>query len=263
MQTHEIIESKSNHIIKELKSLSERKYRNQSGLFIADGLRFVNEIPKSVNVDKYVFSESFAAKNDISVYKKRADTYIISDRLFADISETKNPQGIIAVCHKQEYSVKDIIKKNGFYIICEEMNDPGNLGTVIRTAHAAGVDGVILSKGSVDLYNSKVLRSTMGSVFKIPVVQEADIEETVEYMHKCGIKLFAAHLKGKKQHFQADYTKGCAFMLGNEARGLSEVSASLCDELIKIPMPGGAESLNASVAAAVLMYEAVRQKLCR
>ena len=141
------------------------------------------------------------------------------------------------------------------------MNDPGNLGTVIRTAHAAGVDGVILSKGSVDLYNSKVLRSTMGSVFKIPIVQSADINETVEYMHKCGIKLFAAHLKGKKQHFQADYTKGCAFMLGNEARGLSEDSAMLCDELIKIPMPGGAESLNASVAAAVLMYEVVRQKL--
>ena len=155
------------------------------------------------------------------------------------------------------------MKKNGFYVICEEINDPGNLGTVIRTAHAAGVDGVILSKGSVDLYNSKVLRSTMGSVFKIPVVQDADIKETADLMHKYGIKLFAAHLKGKKQHYEANYTKGCAFMLGNEARGLSEESAAICDELIKIPMPGGAESLNASVAAAVLIYEAVRQKLCR
>ncbi|MPM50031.1 tRNA (guanosine(18)-2'-O)-methyltransferase [bioreactor metagenome] len=103
----------------------------------------------------------------------------------------------------------------------------------------------------------------MGSIFKIPVVQNINLYETAELLHKNGIKLYAAHLKGRKNHYEEDYTGGCAFLLGNEARGLSEHAASLCDELIKIPMPGGAESLNASVAAAVLMYEAVRQKMLR
>lgn len=258
-----VIESKNNKAIKELKSLSDKKYRDELGLFIADGLRFVNEIPESVIVDKMIFSETFAEKSDLSAYGKKTNNLIISDKLFSEISETKNPQGIMAVCKKNQFNAKDIVKKGGFYILAEEMNDPGNLGTVIRTAHAAGADGIFLSKGSVDIYNSKVLRSTMGSIFKIPVVQNINLDEIAELLHKNSIKLYAAHLKGRKNHYEEDYTGGCAFLLGNEARGLSEHAVSLCDELIKIPMPGGAESLNASVAAAVLMYEAVRQKMLR
>lgn len=159
------------------------------------------------------------------------------------------------------YDINKIIKKDGFYVIAEEMNDPGNLGTVIRTAHAAGADGVILSKGSVDLYNPKVLRSTMGSVFKIPVIQNADLAQVTDLMKRSGISIYAAHLKGKKLLYELDLKNGCAFMLGNEARGLSDKAADMCDELVKIPMPGNAESLNASVAAAVLIYEMVRQRL--
>ncbi len=255
-----MIESSQNKLIKEIKALGDKKKRDENGLFIADGLRFVSEIPQKLNIEKMIFSESFAAKNDISEYQKRCRCYIISDRLFESLSDTKNPQGIIAICQKMEHSLDDIIKRNGFYVIAEEMNDPGNLGTVIRTAHAAGADGVILSKGSVDLYNPKVLRSTMGSIFKVPVVQNADLNETAQKMKKNGIKIYAAHLRGKKYHYNLDLREGCAFMLGNEARGLSDRSASLCDELVKIPMPGGAESLNASVAAAVLIYEVVRQR---
>lgn len=258
-----IIESKNNKTVKEMKSLCDKKYRDELGLFIADGLRFVNEIPNNDIIDKIIISESFAKKSDITAYSREANTLIISDKLFSEISETKNPQGIMAVCKKIQYNINDIIKKGGFYLLAEEINDPGNLGTIIRTAHAAGINGIFLSKGSVDVYNSKVLRSTMGSIFKIPVVQNVSLDETAKILHKSNIKLYAAHLKGKKNHYQADYTKGCAFLLGNEARGLSEHAASLCDELIKIPMPGGAESLNASVAAAVLMYEAVRQKMLR
>lgn len=257
------IESKNNKAIKELKSLSDKKYRDELGLFVADGLRFVNEIPQTVKVEKMIFSESFVNKFDISEYNQKTDYLIISDKLFTEISETKNPQGIMAICKKNMYIAEDIIKKGGFYIMAEEMNDPGNLGTVIRTAHAAGADGIFLSKGSVDVYNSKVLRATMGSIFKIPAVQNINMDETAALLRKNGIRLFAAHLKGNKNHYEANYTEGCAFLLGNEARGLSDYAASLCDELIKIPMPGGAESLNASVAAAVLMYEAVRQKMLR
>lgn len=256
-----IIESSQNRIIKEIKALSEKKHRDDKGVFIADGLRFVMEIPKDMDIEKIIFSESFISKNDISAFEKRAECYVISDKLFSSLSDTKNPQGIMAVCPKMIYKVSDIIKKDGFYVIAEEMNDPGNLGTVIRTAHAAGCDGIILSKGSVDLYNPKVLRSTMGSVFKIPVVVNADLDEVADIMKMNGIKVYAAHLKGKKYHYNTDLKKGCAFMLGNEARGLSNHAAELCDELIRIPMPGNAESLNASVAAAILIYEAVRQRM--
>lgn len=258
-----IIESRNNKTVKEIKSLSDKKYRDELGLFIADGLRFVNEIPNNVIIDRIILSETFAEKTDITRYNATAETLIISDKLFSEISETKNPQGIIAVCKKIQYTSKDIIKKDGFYILAEEINDPGNLGTIIRTAHAAGANGIFLSKGSVDLYNNKVLRSTMGSIFKTPVVQNVNLDEVSKLLHKSSIMIYAAHLKGKRNHYQADYTKGCAFLLGNEARGLSDHAVSLCDELIKIPMPGGAESLNASVAAAVLMYEAVRQKMLR
>lgn len=255
-----MIESSQNKIIKEIKALGDKKRRDERGLFIADGLRFVSEIPKDLKIERMIFSESFADKNDISEYRKRSKCCIVSDRIFGDLSDTKNPQGIIAICHKTEHRLKDIIKRNGFYVIAEEMNDPGNLGTIIRTAHAAGADGVILSRGSVDLYNPKVLRSTMGSVFRIPVIQNTNLEEAAEEMKKNGIRIYAAHLKGNKYHYDLSLKGGCAFMLGNEARGLSDKAVSLCDELVKIPMPGGAESLNASVAAAVLIYEAVRQR---
>ena len=256
-----MIESTQNKLIKELRALGDKKHRDESGLFIADGFRFVSEIPENTKINKMVFSESFSAKNDISCFREKADCYIISDKLFNTVSDTKNPQGILAVCAKLKYEIKDIIRKNGFYVIAEEMNDPGNLGTVIRTAHAAGANGVILSAGSVDLYNPKVLRSTMGSVFKVPVIQNADLECITSFMKKNGIKIYAAHLKGKKNYFDLDQKSGCAFMLGNEARGLSDKAAAMCDCLIRIPMPGQAESLNASVAAAVLIYEAVRQRI--
>ena len=242
-----MIESSQNKIIKEIKSLSEKKYRDRTNTFIADGLRFVSEIPESMKVEKMIFSDGFAAKNDISRYMKRCECYVVSDRLFKEISETENPQGIMAVCQKINFDA-------------EEMNDPGNLGTVIRTAYAAGADGIVLSKGSVDLYNPKVLRSTMGAVFKIPIIQNADLEYITSVMKSKNINVYAAHLKGNTYHYDLDLKGGCAFMLGNEARGLSDKAAKMCDRLVKIPMPGGAESLNASVAAAVLIYEAVRQR---
>ena len=258
-----IIESKNNKVIKEIRALADKKYRDELGLFIADGLRFVNEIPETIQIEKIIFSESFASKNDLTPYQKKSSTLIISNKLFDEISDTKKPQGIMAICKKIHFNVNDIIKKNGFYILAEEINDPGNLGTIIRTAHAAGANGIFLTNGSVDLYNNKVLRSTMGSIFKIPVLQNIDLDYISDILKKNKIMLYAAHLKAKKYHYEVNYTNGCAFLLGNEARGLSEHAVSLCDGLIKIPMPGDAESLNASVAAAILMYEVVKQRMLR
>ena len=253
----------TNKIYKTIKLLKTKKERDKEGLFICEGIRFVNEIPKNIDIEYYAARESFPQREDISKYEKRADIYIFDDKSFEALCETENPQGILAVCRKINYSLEDIISKNrgsGFYIAAEELNDPGNLGTIIRTSHACGADAVILSKGSVDVYNGKVLRSTMGSIFHVPVITDIDIKDAINMLHKYNVKIYAAHLKGTKTPYKFDLKNDIAYLIGNEANGLKTETADMADEYIKIPMPGNAESLNASVAAAVLMYETVRQR---
>lgn len=256
------IESAQNKIIKRLHGLQLRKNREKENVFVAEGLRFVSEIPKDWAVELYAVSDRYAQTHDISDLEKRAEVYILTDSLFEKVSETENPQGILAVLVQKEYDMTAIMeKKNVFFLLAEEMNDPGNLGTVIRTADACDVDAVFLSKGSVDVYHPKTLRATMGSIFHVPVFQNISILDIAERMHKRGIPLYAAHLKGRQYPYSLNLRRDCAFMIGNEARGLSDEAAELCDSFVKLPMPGDAESLNASIAAGVLMYEVVRQRL--
>ena len=235
------IESRDNKWIKRLNGLKIKKNRDKEGLFIAEGLRFIREIPKNWEVLAYAVSDAFAAENDLSLYEEKAEVLCLTDALFA-------ADAVLA-------------KKTPFLLLAEELNDPGNLGTVIRTADACGADAVFLSKGSVDLYNPKVLRATMGSLFHVPVFQNIDLHTLSEKMQAKQIPLYAAHLKGDRYPYALPLQDACAFLIGNEARGLSEDAAALCDAWVKIPMPGQAESLNASVAAGVLLYEVVRQRL--
>lgn len=259
-----MIDSSQNKTIKLINSLKAKKDRDKLGLFVAEGLRFVEEIPDDYDIMLYAVSESFEGEIDLTVFEKRAIVHLVSDKLFKEISDTTNPQGILAVIRQKKNSIEQVIDsvgENGFFIIAEELNDPGNLGTVVRTADACGCDGVFLSKGSVDVYNPKVLRSTMGSVFHLPVISDVDIEECVQKLKDKGITIYAAHLRGQKYPYSFNLIKGCSFIIGNEARGLSDKVAKLADSYVKIPMPGKAESLNASIAAGVLMYEVVRQRL--
>ncbi len=256
------IESPHNQLVKRLNGLKLRKNREKEKVFVAEGLRFVSEIPKDFPVEYYVVSNSFAENHDLALWEKTNDVYIVPDTLFASVSETETPQGILAVCQQKKTDF-DLLaeQKNGFYLLAEEINDPGNLGTILRTASACGVDAVFLSKGSVDLYHPKVLRATMGAVFHLPIFQNVDIKKTASLLRSHGIPLYGAHLLGRQYPYSLNLRRACAFMIGNEARGLSEEAASLCDSYVKIPMPGKAESLNAAVAAAVLLYEVVRQRL--
>lgn len=259
-----MIDSSQNKTIKLISSLKAKKDRDKLGLFVAEGLRFVAEIPDDYEIMLYAVSESFEAEFDLAVFEKRAIVHVVADKLFKEISDTTNPQGILAVIKQKKNSIERVIDnsgENGFFIIAEELNDPGNLGTIVRTADACGCNGVFLSKGSVDVYNPKVLRSTMGSVFHLPIISDVDIEECVQKLKAKGSTIYASHLKGQKYPYSLNLIKGCSFILGNEARGLSDKVANLADEYVKIPMPGKAESLNASIAAGVLMYEVVRQRL--
>lgn len=256
------IESRDNKWVKRLNGLKIKKNRDKEGVFVAEGLRFISEVPADWQTEAYVVSETFADENDLSVYEGKAEVLCLPDALFATVCDTENPQGILAVCKKLAWDEETVfMKDNPFFILAEELNDPGNLGTVIRTADACAADAVFLSKGSVDLYNPKVLRSTMGSMFHVPVFQNVDLHELSAKLKINKIPLYAAHLKGDTYPYGLDLKEACAFIIGNEARGLSDDAAELCDKWVKIPMPGQAESLNASIAAGVLMYEVVRQRI--
>lgn len=257
-----LIESKQNKIVKYILSLQNKKNRDQFKTFITEGEKFISEIPNNWEIDFYAVSETYANSNDIRKFKDRARLYILKDSIFNSVSDTVNPQGILAVCMQKEYTKEMLLNnKNAFIIILEEINDPGNLGTIIRTADAAGADGVIISKGSADIYNPKVIRASAGSVFNIPFVCDIDLNEFIPLLKEKQIKTYAAHLKGEKYPYDMDFKKGVALLIGNEARGLSDETAEKAGTLVKLPIQGRAESLNASIAGGILIYEAVRQRI--
>ena len=246
----------TNKKIKELTALKDKvKARRESGTYIVEGIKMCGEAPKDMVLETYV-TASFAMQN--KEWLKGSDAEVIEDRVFEKISDTKTPQGVLSVIKQPFYSLDDMIKEGKLYVILEDIQDPGNLGTIIRTAEGAGVSGVIMSKGCVDIFNPKTIRSTMGSVYRVPFVYTDDLKETITKVKEKKIEVFAAHLKGKKNYDDIIYRRA-AFLIGNEGNGLSEETAALADTYIRIPMEGQVESLNAAVATAVLMYEFARQ----
>ena len=182
--------------------------------------------------------------------------YEISDNLFKELISTENPQGILAVINMNIMP----LKANGdFYLLCDKFQDPGNLGTIIRTAHAAGVLGIILTKGTVDIYNEKTIRSTMGSIFYIPIHYDDDNLSLVKSLKEDGFNLVVTSLDTDKNFFEKDLRGKIILTVGNEGNGVSEEVLDLADTKVKIPMPGNAESLNVAIATSIIMYEEVRQ----
>ncbi len=261
-----MIESIQNKHIKWLIALQKnRKNREKEKLFIAEGIKIIEEIPADWEIINLFVSSSFIREHhsfikDIKIDKK--NIIEVADKVFNAISDTVTPQGILAVCRQKIFSLEDILSvKNGFFIILEEIQDPGNLGTIIRTADAAGADAIFLTKGSVDLYNPKVIRSTMGSIFHLPIFTEMDIDTLIEGLKNSNVSILSAHLKGNLYPYQYNLKKASALLIGNESKGIKESTAQKTDALLKIPMLGKAESLNAAVAASILMYEVVRQRI--
>ena len=244
------ISSLSNQHIKDINRLQTKSSaRKKEKLFVAEGIKLYREIPKQDIVNTYV-SESFLKENKDTV---KGSYIIVKDNIFKDISDTVTPQGIICIVRQKEYNLKTILNKSKkqTFILLESLQDPGNLGTIMRTAEGAGVDAVIMNKQTVDLFNPKVIRSTMGSVFRVPFLIYDDLGEAVNELKKDGVKVYAAHLDGKNNY---------AFLIGNESKGLSEQITAMADCLVKIPMEGQLESLNAAVSAALLMYESRKNK---
>ena len=245
----------TNRQCKELQELVKKaKARRETGLFVAEGERIVREIPSALLQCVYV-SETYASAEKIP-----EGAEILSDAQFLKIADTKTPQGILAVAKIPAFSREILRKKTGLFLLLEAIQDPGNLGTIFRVAEGAGVDAIVLDKKTADPYAPKTVRSTMGSVFRQPHFIVDRASEAVFAWKEQGIRVFAAHLGGAVRYDTADYQGGTAFLIGNEGNGLSEELAALSDERILIPMGGQLESLNAGVAASLLVYEAARQR---
>lgn len=255
-----MITSTSNAQIKDLIRLQKKsRARDEAGVFIVEGPRMVSEIPADRIVKLYV-SESYTKKRKADIVEG-IRSEVLADNIFAHVSDTKTPQGVLAVVKRLEYDMKDILKGEAPHVlVLDNLQDPGNLGTIFRTAEAAGATGILLSRDCVDLYNPKVIRSTMGAVFRLPFLYVDDLPGAIRELKDAGVRVYAAHLDGKNAYDKEDYQTGCAFLIGNEGNGLRDEVTACADTLVRIPMQGKAESLNAAVAAAVLMFEAGRQR---
>lgn len=285
-----MITSTSSSQVKHIVNLQKKsKLRKEEKQFVVEGIKMVSEAPKDRLVKVYI-SETFKADNEEFLKKMNYEALgkdileVVSDNVFVRMSDTQTPQGIMAVVKMSDVCIEDMFEKDNYtdskddgadkvedntvdakkqplLLILENLQDPGNLGTIVRMAEGAGVTGIIMSSNTVDIYNPKTIRSTMGSFYRVPVIYVDDICKAVDECKEKGVKVYAAHLKGTDNYNQKDYAQPTAFMIGNEGNGLSDRLTQKADELVRIPMQGKVESLNAAIACTILTYEAVRQRL--
>ena len=254
-----MITSTANDTVKHVTALEgSAKARRTEGLFVVEGARIAGEIPKERLAECFVTEDFISSDKGLNIFPYEVKYTTVSSPVFKKMSDTKSPQGILCVCRMDDVSVSEFLhaRKPGDLklLILEGIQDPGNLGTMVRTAEGAGFDAIIADSDTVDVYNPKVTRSTMGSLFRIPVFYVDDLPALVDDLRKSSVTVYAAHLNGTVDYREEKYGDRLAFLIGNEGNGLSEGIAAKADKLIKIPMQGKLESLNAAVAAALLMY---------
>ena len=265
-----MITSANNQQLKSVSALLKKsKERREKKSFVVEGPRMVVEAPAESLKAVYI-AESYENNPEnqtvLTELRNKCESVgavfeTVADSVFKSVSDTQTPQGIMAVVGMPEYTLDQLLDgEKTHLLILESIQDPGNLGTMVRTGEGAGITGVIMNKTTVDLFNPKTIRSTMGSIYRVPFYVTEDLSETMQLLKKKGVSLYAAHLKGEHYYTDEDYTKSCGFLIGNEGNGLSDEIANQADTYIKIPMEGQVESLNAAISATLLMYEANRQR---
>lgn len=256
-----MITSTSNQQVKYLLQLQKKsKARNEEGVFVVEGLRMFREVPKKM-VKKVYISESLYNKKKDEMNLTDFSLEILSDQVFSHVSDTKTPQGILCIVRQPKYEIENLLSQdNPHFVVLDNLQDPGNLGTIIRTAEGAGVCGVFMSKDCVDIYNPKTIRSTMGSIYRMPFVYVDDLEELLDRFRQKKITSYAADLGGRQSYDLENYKKSTAILIGNEGNGLRKEISDAADVKVQIPMHGQVESLNAAIAASVLMFEVSRQR---
>ncbi len=261
-----MITSLHNKSVKEVSALiGKKRERDRQGLFVIEGAKMFGEAP--VERISRVYIAQGVEKEMYARYGEKLSGLsceIVADEVFDRMSDTVTPQGILCLVRQRHYNIEEMLqntdKKQMLFIILEDIQDPGNLGTIFRTAEAAGADGVIMSSRTADIYNPKTIRSTMGAVYRVPFLYAESLPSAIRMLQGKGIAVYAAHLDAKSIYDAHEYRRSTAFLIGNEANGLREETAACADTLLAIPMEGKAESLNAAVASSILMYEAYRQR---
>ena len=256
-----MITSTANAQIKNIVKLQKSsRVRKEQQVFLVEGIRMFREIPETMHRKTYV-TEVWTEQ--LPKHWQEGNEYeVVSESVFREISDTMSPQGILSVVRQIHYERKALLGENGeipCVLLLENLQDPGNLGTILRTAEGAGVTGIMMSRDTVDVYNSKVVRATMGAIFRMPFYYEEQILDGLHWLQEQGICCYAAHLKGK-EFYDYNYRTGCCFLIGNEGNGLTPEISKEADRLIRIPMQGNVESLNAAISASLLMYETGRQR---
>ena len=256
-----MITSSANAKVKLLRELlAKPKARRREDAFVAEGIRMVSETPQARLMGLFV-SESFMQMDDQHRGMDLSSAEVLSDSLFRQVCGTQTPQGIMAIVRQAHRSPEELLDGScPLLLFLENIQDPGNLGTLIRTAEGAGVTGIIMSADTVDIYNPKVVRATMGSLYRMPFAYAEDFTGILKQAGRQGIGTYAAYLGGSVPYDQADFTGPTGILVGNEGNGLRQETAMAAGMRIHIPMAGSVESLNAAVAGAVLMYEAARQR---
>lgn len=266
-----MITSSGNQQIKRIIQLNKKaKTRYEQRVFVVEGMKMSMEAPRE-SIEAMYVSESFLDDEGKGDRIQGYPYEVVSDSIFRTISDTKTPQGILCLVRMPEYCLEDLLgncqpetggagRKNTHLLVLENIQDPGNLGTMIRAGEGAGVTGILMDRTTVDIFNPKTIRATMGSLYRVPFFIAQNLPEAIQELRQRGVALYAAHLSGSVPYCQPSYAGPAAFLIGNEGNGLSQEIAALADTMVHIPMEGSVESLNAAVAAALLMYEVKRQR---
>lgn len=260
----QVISSKDNELIKHIKKLKDKKYRDENNEYIIEGVKLVEEaVSEGAKIKHIIICENttntYEIPTNITLEMARYSCIYVTEKIFNSITQVTNPQGIMAIVEKSDNN-DNIDFTQDIIVILDDVQDPGNLGTILRTLDSIGINQVIVSNGTADSYNAKVVRSTMGAIFRINIIKSDNLIETIKIIKRHHFKLVVTSLQAEQSLYDTDFNKKI-IVIGNEANGVSKEIQEMADEKIKIPMLGRTESLNASVATGIVLYEYVRQKL--
>lgn len=260
----QIISSKDNELIKHIKKLKDKKHRDESNEYIIEGVKLIEEaVKENARIKKIIVCEDTTRTYEIPTHIMyeiaKYECVYVTDKIFASITQVTNPQGIMAIIEKGDTDAQ-IDYTQDIIVALDDVQDPGNLGTILRTVDSIGLNQIIVSKGTADAFNSKVVRSTMGAIFRVKIIEVENLPQSIKEMRRHHFKLMVTSLQTENSIYDIKFNKKI-IVIGNESNGVSKEIQEMADEKAKIPMLGKTESLNASVAAGVVMYEYVRQKL--
>ena len=260
-----LISSKEHELVKLAVALQQKKTRDEKRLCLLEGLRLVEDaLLAGWSISQLVVGEAAATEARVASLLAAAEaraipTYLATEAVLKKIATTNSPQGVVAIA-AQPPAMLPASAKGGVWLVADELQDPGNFGTILRSADAAGCNGVFMTGNGVDPFGPKAVRATMGSLFHLPVAVVPDPSQALAWLRRQGLPVLVADAGGTIAYDKVDYTDGCVLVIGNEARGVSDYWLAAADTVVSIPIYGRAESLNAAVAASLLVYEAARQR---